>query len=85
MGGFIGYVVTNPSNITDFKNYGAITNKAGIGNWTGVGGVAGYIGALKTTVNTVSDCENHGTVINEVASNRVWYCGIHPDCKHNSD
>ena len=76
MGGFIGYVVTNPSNITGFKNYGAITNKAGIGNWTGVGGVAGYIGALKTTVNTVSDCENHGTVINEVASNRVCVGGI---------
>ena len=82
MGGFIGYIVTNPSNISSgsekssFKNYGAITNKAGIGNWTGVGGVAGYIGALKTTVNTVSGCENHGDVINEVATNRVCVGGI---------
>lgn len=76
MGGFIGYVVTNPSTISGFKNYGAVTNKAGIGNWTGVGGVAGYIGSLKTTVNTVSGCENHGDVINEVASSRVCVGGI---------
>ena len=81
IGGFIGYIVTNASDIANtsevscFKNYGTITNKAEIGNWAGIGGVAGYVGALATE-NTITGCENHGTVVNEKVKAKMNVGGI---------
>ena len=75
VGGFTGYVVTNPTNITGFKNYGTISNNAEIGNWAGLGGVVGYVGSL-SAVNTVSGCENYGTVVNTVVKGRMNVGGI---------
>ena len=75
VGGFIGYVVTNASDITGFKNYGPITNNGEIGNWAGLGGVVGYVGAL-SAVNTVSGCENHGTVLNTKVKAKMNVGGI---------
>ncbi|MBO5311777.1 MAG: hypothetical protein J6A91_06975 [Bacteroidales bacterium] len=81
IGGFIGYIVTNASDIANtsevscFKNYGTITNKAEIGNWAGIGGVAGYVGALAAE-NTITGCENHGTVVNEKVKAKMNVGGI---------
>lgn len=75
VGGFTGYIVTNASNVSGFKNYGTITNNAEIGNWAGLGGVVGYVGSL-SAVNTISGCENHGTVVNTVVKGRMNVGGI---------
>lgn len=81
IGGFIGYIVTNASDIANtsevscFKNYGPITNNGEIGNWAGLGGVAGYIGSI-TQTNTVSGCENHGTILNTKVKAKVNVGGI---------
>ena len=75
VGGFTGYVVTNASNITSFKNYGTISNEAEIGNWAGLGGVVGYVGSLSGE-NTVSSCENYGKVLNTKVKGRMNVGGI---------
>ena len=74
-GGFIGYIVTNATNVSGFKNYGPITNNGEIGNWAGLGGVVGYVGAI-SAINTVSGCENHGTILNTKVKSRMNVGGI---------
>ena len=75
MGGFVGSVISQPINVTGFKNYGPVTNNGAVSNWTELGGVVGNIGGI-TEVNTVSGCENHGVVTNTKVVSRVSLGGI---------
>ena len=75
MGGFVGSVISNPINVTGFKNYGPVTNNGAVGNWNTLGGVAGFVGGI-SDVNTISGCENHGVVTNTKVVSRVSLGGI---------
>ena len=76
MGGFIGCIKGHASNVTDFNNYGAITNEGSVTSWASMGGAVGMITGLTTAVNNVSRCQNHGDILNKVSKGRVTLGGV---------
>ena len=76
MGGFIGCIKGYASDVTDFNNYGAITNEGSVTSWASMGGAVGMITGLTTAVNNVSRCQNHGDILNKVSKGRVTLGGI---------
>ncbi len=75
IGGFVGSILSKSINVSGFKNYGTISNKAAVTAWAGFGGVVGYIGTIPGS-NTISGCENHGTVTCDNVDDRMNVGGI---------
>lgn len=73
MGGCIAYINGYNTCISNFKNYGPITNNKNSSNTIAMGGIVGLI--QNTTANTINNCENRGAIKNAPKTTGHLYAG----------
>lgn len=62
IGGCVGFINGKNASISNFQNYGAISNTKPSSAPIALGGIVGEI--YNATDNSISSCENHGTITN---------------------
>lgn len=73
IGGCIGFINGKNASISNFKNYGQISNTKSVNTTLALGGIVGQIN--QATENSITVCENHGLITNNVALTENAYFG----------
>lgn len=73
IGGCVGFINGKNASISNFQNYGQISNTKSVNTTLALGGIVGQIN--QATENSITACENHGLITNNVALTENAYFG----------